>query len=286
MQASPVQSANQRPRTGAAAGADLLGDHGADPRRRPFRRRCRGVRGRGRCSARRGRRRASCRPRRGRRCWSGRSGRACSSSATTSPTRGHGFLVARAVQPDADFRAVVAAEDRAVLDEGDLQAEAGGGERGAGAGDAAAGDDEVILAPGLRFFRDPEAGAAEGGHLRVGVGRSEVRVASEQDRVAAALEAGEVVQCEADGALRQIDGAAVLPVPLAPTVPKVVGRGLPLMRTWNLPGVPGAFHGPPSPWCGPIRGSGPLRGCRRWWWRRRPARRARGRAGRASPCCP
>ncbi len=74
MQASPAQSANQRPRCGRAFQCGFPGRLRPGPGCPPFPRRCLGVRGRGRCLVRPARRRVSYRPRKGRLCSQAHSG--------------------------------------------------------------------------------------------------------------------------------------------------------------------------------------------------------------------
>ena len=72
--------------------------------------------------------------------------------------------------PDADFGGAVAAEDRAVLDEGDFQAHASGGNCAAESAVAAADDDEIEITGGLGRGGEIEGGESPGGE-RGGIAR-------------------------------------------------------------------------------------------------------------------
>ena len=72
-------------------------------------------------------------------------------------------------RPDADLRTAVTAEDKAVLDKGDLEGLASAGERGAEAAVATADDDEVVLADIFGAVRVVEV-IAIGGEALGGIG--------------------------------------------------------------------------------------------------------------------
>ena len=114
--------------------------------------------------------------------------------------------------PDADFGAAVAAEDKTVLDESDLEGLTGSGERRAEAAVAAADDDEVELA--LVFGALGAVPLRAGRDERVAFGRSEGGVLAEEDGVGASVETGEVMQRDLHFAGGQGDLTAFLPMPL------------------------------------------------------------------------
>ena len=117
--------------------------------------------------------------------------------------------------PDLDFAGAVAAEDGAVLDEGDFEALACAGDGGAHAGVAAADDDEIVLGGLGGFFGEAEELAAElvgGGEVG---GRGEVfAVFGEDEGIDAAIEAGEVVEGEGGFAAGDFDGGGFFPLPV------------------------------------------------------------------------
>ena len=94
-----------------------------------------------------------------------------------------------------------------------LQTEARGGQGRGGACNAAADDYQIIRATVFGGSGSPSALSAERGQRGRFVGRLESPVAGEQHRIAAALEAGQVVQCQL-GLAADLHRAAILPVPL------------------------------------------------------------------------
>ena len=201
-----------------------------------------------------------------------------------------GLHVARALQPDADLGAVVAAEHGPVLDQGHLAAPAAPPRAprtcrrcrrrprpdrtrppspAARAGRAAARRNAAIA--GSRF------------------GGAKLRIGGEQDRVAAALEAGQVVQRQRRPRLPAISTCRrPASATRRPSVPKVVVERLAvdehLERARRARRLPRA---PPSPACGPRRGTCPAPGNSTVVVGiRRPAAQARAPAGRASPSGP
>lgn len=116
--------------------------------------------------------------------------------------------------PDVDFGRAVAAEDGAVVDEGDLEALASAGDGGSEAGVSASDDDEVIAVLGGRICGEVELGAAEVEEGLVVVGRGEVGVLGEEEGVAASVEAFEVLEGDGGFGVGDFDRAAFLPVPL------------------------------------------------------------------------
>ena len=126
------------------------------------------------------------------------------------------LLVDQAGQSHADFGTVVAAEHGAVVDEGHGAAEPGRTDGRTATGRAAADDHEIILPRILRSLRQPAQLAPQRRqHGRI-VGRGRRLGGREQQRIAAALETGEVVQGERGGPLCHFHHAAVLPMPLGP----------------------------------------------------------------------
>ena len=131
----------------------------------------------------------------------------------------------RAPRHQADLLAGVAAEHRPVVDQRHALAQAGRGQRRSAARDPAA-DDHDIEVPGVdRLVRQaaqrPSPGAA-GGVDRV---RRDRTIRAEEDRVAAALEAGQVVQREADLPLGERDLAGRLPRPVRAVRAELVRQG-------------------------------------------------------------
>ncbi len=164
---------------------------------------------------------------------------------------GVGGLAGFAFGPDADFGAGVAAEDGAVLDEGDGEALAGGGEGGRGAGDASADDNEVEGAGVIGFGGEAEGMSAEGGEGGGVVGRGEIGLLAEEDGIAASLEAGEVV--EGDRGLGiDVDVATVLPMPIGALGAESGGQGGAVDE--ELESARGARD---VPGCDPVTGSDP-----------------------------
>ncbi|OQC18775.1 MAG: hypothetical protein BWX69_03227 [Planctomycetes bacterium ADurb.Bin069] len=123
-------------------------------------------------------------------------------------------VAAVAARGDADLLAGVAAEHRPVLNQRHAQAGTRGGERRAAAAKAAADDHEVKVGRCFRcrrlaaHLRAPlrQGGAAVGGWRGRGIGR-------EEERVAAAVEAGEVAQPDFKRGGGEVDGPAVGPAP-------------------------------------------------------------------------
>ena len=101
---------------------------------------------------------------------------------------------------DADFLAGIAAEHRAVLDESDLDAGAGGGDGGAAPGHATAGDDAIELADIRRAGGLVFHGASPGLQGNRVIGRRFVAAGNQGDGIAAAVEAGEILEGEFGGA--------------------------------------------------------------------------------------
>ncbi len=100
-----------------------------------------------------------------------------------------------ALGPNADLTAAVATEDEAILNEGNVQRLAGGGNGRCDAGVTAADHDKVELAGIFGLRRQAEPFLAERGEVFVGRGL-EVGIVAQQDRIAAAVETGQVVQRE------------------------------------------------------------------------------------------
>jgi hypothetical protein len=123
-----------------------------------------------------------------------------------------GLLSGLALGPHADFGAGVAAKHGTVLDEGDAQAVACCGKRGAAPGDPAAHDNEIELAGVIGLFRQAELIASPGGEGGRFVRRDCLEIGTEHDGVAPALESGEVVQGDARLG-GDFDHTAILPVP-------------------------------------------------------------------------
>ena len=92
------------------------------------------------------------------------------------------------------------------------------------------------------------------------VGRHELEVLGEQHRVAAALEAGQVVQRDLGLARRPRPLPPSCQCHAAPSVPKVVASGLPSTSTWNRPGRPAPSTARPNRGCAPRRGIVPADG--------------------------
>lgn len=122
-----------------------------------------------------------------------------------------GAGVHASAKPHAHFRRVAPAEDVAVLQQQRLHAQARSRQRGAAARHAAADDDEVVF---VRIVDDLDAGlrVAPRVHLRRG-GRRRVAFGREVERVAAAVEAGEVVEADVAPVRARAHHARLLPVP-------------------------------------------------------------------------
>ena len=118
----------------------------------------------------------------------------------------------QALRPDTDLARAVAAEHAAILHEGHLQSHPGGRERRSQPRVATTDHDQVVGPLRFGFRGKPEGLATPGGEYRGVVGRR-CRIGGQQDAVAAAVEAGEVVQGEPRLAGGQFDGAAVVPCP-------------------------------------------------------------------------
>ena len=136
-----------------------------------------------------------------------------------------GLLIDVALRPDPHLGAGVAPEHGPVLDERHAHPQSRGRHRGCGPCGASADHDEVEAAAGLRLFGEPEPLRPERFEWLSPVGRLEVEVGVEEDGVAAAFEAGQIVQ--RDGrARRQLDDPAVLPVPRVALGPEGRLQGL------------------------------------------------------------
>jgi len=111
------------------------------------------------------------------------------------------------------LRAVVAAEHRAVLDQRHRQPEPRRRDRHADAGDAAAGDDQIHRLGALRSLDRPHRTtvALQFGDL---VLRRERGVGREDQRIATAVETGQVVQRQPRGAFFETHMTRLLPRPL------------------------------------------------------------------------
>ena len=126
--------------------------------------------------------------------------------------------------PDTDLGTAVAAEDEAVLNEGDLERLTGSGERGAEAAVAATDDDEVELA--LIFSSLGAIPLRAGGDKRFAFGRGERSVLAEEDGVGTTGETGKVMQGDFHVARGQGDFTAGLPMPLGALGAELSGDGL------------------------------------------------------------
>ena len=140
--------------------------------------------------------------------------------------------------PDADLARAVAAQDAAILDEGDLAPHAGCGDRRADSRVAAADDDEVVARLRRRIRGKTQLIATplaedRGVFRRAGLAHREV------DRVATAVEAGEVVEGDLrPGRRRDVDGAGIVPVPVGPLGAERLGERLAVHEDLELAGRP------------------------------------------------
>ena len=137
-------------------------------------------------------------------------------------------------------------------------------DRGAGAGDAAADHDQVEVARRLRAAPASPASGDGMPPVPARARRREVRVGGEQDRIAAAFEAGQVVQrhrCLAGGRSRPCrrPANATRPRPCR-TSRAAAGRG---PAPGTCPARRGPSTAPPSRACGPRPGTFPPPGTRR-----------------------
>ena len=170
-----------------------------------------------------------------------------------------GRQVGFAFRPDADLGAAVAAEHGAILDERHGESEPCGRNGGRGAGDAAADDDEVELAAVGRLVGPAEQFAAQRFELGPPSGGTKSGIAAKQDGVAAAFEAGQIAKRDG-GRIFDLDGAAVLPMPLgAFGAERGVERLAVDQRVGNGPERRALSRARPSRACEPKRGT-----CRRW----------------------
>jgi len=131
--------------------------------------------------------------------------------------RGHLHLAA---QVHANFRAVIAPQHGAVLDERDVQAQPRRGDGGARAGHAAADDDEVERARILRRLGKLQQLPAQRRQRGQVLRRTIVRIPREEDRVASPVKSRQVAQCDGRLRLANLDRPAVLPMPLLPLRPE------------------------------------------------------------------
>jgi hypothetical protein len=118
-----------------------------------------------------------------------------------------------ALRLDEDLAGAVSAQHGPVLDQGRAAAHPRRGHRGERAGQAAADHHRVefLQPPHLAAGRAQQAAGL--GQLLAVAGRLIGQVAGQQDRVAAAVMAGQIVQAKLDGAGRQVARAAVFPDP-------------------------------------------------------------------------
>ncbi|OPZ85245.1 MAG: hypothetical protein BWY76_01495 [bacterium ADurb.Bin429] len=87
----------------------------------------------------------------------------------------------------ADFVAVIATDDRAVMHQRHGQPQARGGQRGGQAGDAATGHHQVKVTTVLRLHRQPPCRATEIGEVIRLIRRNEIEVGAEEQGVAASF---------------------------------------------------------------------------------------------------
>ncbi len=114
---------------------------------------------------------------------------------------------------DADILAGIAAGKRPVVDEGDLEALAGGGDGGGAAGNASANDDQIEIAGAGRGVRFAKLGATPGAKFGQVIGRHKRRIGGEEEGVAPAIKTGQVMERHLDIRAGDVDCAAVLPQP-------------------------------------------------------------------------
>ena len=164
---------------------------------------------------------------------------------------GVGFLIRVPLGPDPHLRAAVAAKHRPILDQRHLQALARGRDGGRRACHTTAHHDEIEPSTVRRLQSQGRAARTQPGQLLALVRWHPARIGREQDRIAAAFEAREVVQTDLDLVL-QFTGTPVLPVPRLAlgTEDGLQGRAI----EQNLKSARRARG---IPWCHPIAGPHP-----------------------------
>ena len=115
-----------------------------------------------------------------------------------------------------EFRAVIAAGDGPVVDEGHLQAFPGRLDGGGEPGDARSHDNQVKIPGAVRLGRESQEFPAEGRQCLGIVGQGRLRAAGQDDGVAASLETGEVTQFQGGLLAAGRKTAGVFPAPLLP----------------------------------------------------------------------
>ena len=200
-----------------------------------------------------------------------------------------GRQVARPLQPDADLGAVVAAQHGPVLDQRHAQPQPGGGDRRAGPRDAAAHDHQIVRSRRLPAFRaGPAACGGTAASCGSWFGGARFGLGGQEDRVAAALETGQVVQRQGRLPAGNLHPAAVLPMPVGPLRAEDRGQGLAVDEHLELARAsPAPSRGPPNRACAPSTRYVP--GCGKsppWCGRRPPAGPVHAPAGRGSPSRP
>ena len=125
-----------------------------------------------------------------------------------------GFEIHIAPQPNTNFRTIIASQYRAVLNKRYLYTQPCCGDSCARACYAAADHDQVKLAGIFRPLAQTECFSPKGRHLLALVRRGQIGIGREDNRIASALEAGQIVQGEGNLLLCNLDRSPVLPVPL------------------------------------------------------------------------
>lgn len=120
----------------------------------------------------------------------------------------------RPARHEADLLAGIAAKDRAVVDQCDAEAEPRRGQRGGASGYATADDHDVEAAGVHRLVWEPAQRPAPGAAPFIDAVRWRRRIGTQVNRIAAAFEAGQVVQAQRHGPVPERDGSAVFPAPV------------------------------------------------------------------------
>ena len=139
--------------------------------------------------------------------------------------------------PDVYLGAGVAAEDRAVLDQGHAQAKPRCRQRRRAPRDPAAYYHRVVLARQGRSLRKAEQPLPPGGHALARLIGRRVPVCAQEDGVTAAVPARQVLELERDSARLQLDRPAILPGPRPPARAKLRRQWLAIDQHAEAAGV-------------------------------------------------